>query len=48
VTSEPGALLALLGLMLAGLAFAGWARRSMSRLGPAELFTVLYAFMLVL
>jgi hypothetical protein len=42
------AVLVALGLVLAGLAFGGWVRRSMSRLGPAELFTVLYVFMLAL
>jgi len=48
--AAPGgeAVLAALGLTLAGLAFGGWVRRSMSRLGPAELFTVLYVFMLAL
>jgi 4-amino-4-deoxy-L-arabinose transferase-like glycosyltransferase len=48
--SVPGGegVLTALGLAIAGLAFVGWVRRSMSRLGPAELFTVLYAIMLAL
>ena len=48
--AAPGgeAVLAALGLVLAGLAFGGWVRRSMRRLGPAEIFTVLYVFMLAL
>ena len=37
-----------LGLLLAGLAFAGWARRSGRRVGPAELFALLYGLMLLL
>ncbi len=49
-SSVPGGegVLTALGLAIAGLAFVGWVRRSMSRLGPAELFTVLYAIMLAL
>ncbi len=49
-SAAPGgeAVLTALGLAVAGLAFGGWVRRSMNRLGPAELFTVLYALMLTL
>ncbi len=43
-----GAVLTALGLIVAGLAFWGWVRRSTSRLGPAELFTALYLLMLAL
>ncbi len=48
--SAPGGegVLTALGLAIAALAFGGWVRRSLSRLGPAELFTVLYALMLAL
>ncbi|MEJ2338630.1 MAG: glycosyltransferase family 39 protein [Gemmatimonadales bacterium] len=43
-----GAVLTAVGLIVAGLAFWGWVRRSTSRLGPAELFTALYLLMLAL
>lgn len=46
--SEAGTWLALPGLLLGFLAFVGWARRSVTQLGPVELFAVLYALMLVL
>lgn len=46
LSGEP--LLIGIGLLLAALAFVGWAHRSMVRLGPAELFTPLYAVMLAL
>jgi hypothetical protein len=37
-----------IGLLLAALAFVGWAQRSVVRLSPAELFAPLYAAMLAL
>ena len=46
--SEADALVALLGLLLGALAFSGWAGRAMKRLGPGELFAVLYVLMLIL
>ncbi|MGH7541971.1 MAG: hypothetical protein ACRELC_13320, partial [Gemmatimonadota bacterium] len=38
-----GGAMAVLGILLAALALAGWARRAQRRVGPAELFTLLYA-----
>ncbi len=46
--SAPDLVHPALGLAVAAVAFLGWVDRSTSRLGPAELFTVLYAAMLVI
>lgn len=40
--------LTALGLAVAALAFVGWVQRAVTRVGPVELFTVLYAAMLAL